>query len=282
MLYRTQDAQRALSPTAISIADYVINPYQGCDFNCVYCYAKLNSGYQKKKKRFGEDFVEIKPNFIALLDTELAAKKPKHVLLSSTTESYQHIDMKEGMTRRVLETLNAHDVSCTILTKSHHIVRDIDHLQKNNANEIYFTVNTFDDALRARLEPHASTMAQRYDAMKQLHTAGIRVIGHVGPCFPGITDHKKIFRDYHAICEKIEFESLNLKMAEKTTLMDIIRTECPESYAMIHEIYAAKESYEDYYHILQHDIICEADAHKIKVQFFFYPFNSFYENTTPY
>ncbi|MBN1492625.1 MAG: radical SAM protein [Candidatus Omnitrophica bacterium] len=282
MLYREQNAQRALSPTSITIADYVINPFVGCDFNCVYCYARLNSTYLKKKEKLGEDFVESKPNFLALLEKEISEKRPRHVLLGSTTEVYQHIEERTTVTRSILDILNKNNTSYTILTKSHRIVRDLDLIGASPDNEVYFTVNTLDDAVRQALEPAASSIHERKVAISALHANKIRVIVHAGPYIPGITDPRALVYEFAAMCPLIEFESLNLKMADRTTLLEKLKEHYPHAYNEVQLLYKSKEAYGDTYRIAEQQVTDIAAKRGIESRFFIYPYDSYYTNQIQY
>ena len=282
MLYTSQNAQRALSPTSITIADYVINPFVGCDFNCVYCYARLNSTYRKKRQRLGEDFVETKPNFLELLEKEIREKKPHHVLIGSTTEVYQHIEDRDSITRAIFELLNKNEITYTILTKSHRIVRDVDLIAVNPKNEVYFTMNWLDDQIRKTLEPSASCVHERRAALDLLHANTIRIIVHVGPYIPGLTDAEALINEYADLCTMIEFESLNLKMADKTALFSQLKEHYPRAFNEVQLLYKSQEAYDNYYHHLQQHVTDIATKRGVNVRFYIYPHDSYYTNQEQY
>jgi len=282
MIYREQNAQRALSPTAITIADYVINPFVGCDFNCVYCYAKLNSTYQKKRNKVGDDFVEAKANIIPLLKKELREKNPRHVLIGSTTDGYQHCEATTAVMRDILELLNNNDITYTILTKSHRIERDLDLIGKNPHNEVYFTVNSLNEHARLLLEPMASSIAERKKAIQAFHGNGIKVVLHAGPVIPGITEARSLMDEFMGMCSMIEFESLNLIMVDKVALMTRLKVHFPEAFTEVQLLYGSKQSYEYYYNAMQEEVIKIAAQNHIKARFFIYPYNSFYSNQLAY
>ena len=77
--------QKVLSLTQISLADYAINPYRGCSFGCLYCYSRENKNI-KKEAFFTR--LDAKINAPEVLERELKYKRPKRVLLGSTTECF--------------------------------------------------------------------------------------------------------------------------------------------------------------------------------------------------
>ena len=79
-----------------------INPYQGCEHGCIYCYARPTHAYLDLSP--GLDFetkLFAKPNAAALLRAELA--KPGYrcepIALGSNTDPYQPIEREWKITR---------------------------------------------------------------------------------------------------------------------------------------------------------------------------------------
>src|SRR5229473_4877855 len=106
-----------------------INPYQGCEHGCVYCYARPTHAYLDLSP--GLDFetkLFVKPNAVALLAAELA--KPGYVCdaiaLGTNTDPYQPIEREWKITRQIIELLAACNHPLTIVTKSALVERDID------------------------------------------------------------------------------------------------------------------------------------------------------------
>src|SRR5215831_16103529 len=106
-----------------------INPYQGCEHGCVYCYARPTHAYLDLSP--GIDFetkLYAKPDAAALLRAELA--KPGYrcdpIALGTNTDPYQPIEREWRVTRAVLEVLAEHEHPFTIVTKSALVERDID------------------------------------------------------------------------------------------------------------------------------------------------------------
>ena len=106
-----------------------INPYQGCEHGCIYCYARPSHAYLDLSP--GIDFetrLFAKPDAAALLRAELA--KPGYrcepIALGTNTDPYQPIEREWKVTRPILEVLAEHEHPFTIVTKSALVERDID------------------------------------------------------------------------------------------------------------------------------------------------------------
>ena len=92
------------------VSHYGMNLYRGCEHNCVYCDGRAERYYVDGV--FGEN-VTVKINAAEILGKELDQKrrrvklKPSYIMLGGGVgDSYQPIEEKYGLTRRILEILN--------------------------------------------------------------------------------------------------------------------------------------------------------------------------------
>ncbi len=171
-----------------------INPYQGCEHGCVYCYARPTHAYLDLSP--GLDFetkLFAKPNAAALLTAELA--KPGYVCdaiaMGTNTDPYQPIEREWKITRQILEVLSACGHPVSIVTKSALVERDIDLLAPmaaKNLARVYVSITTLDRDLARTLEPRAAAPHRRLAAVKALSEAGIPVGVMTAPIIPQLTD----------------------------------------------------------------------------------------------
>jgi len=125
-----------------------INPYQGCEHGCIYCYARPTHAYLDLSP--GLDFetkLFAKPNARELLLEELA--KPGYactaIAMGTNTDPYQPIEREWKITRRILEVLSACEHPVSIVTKSALVERDIDLLAPmaaKNMARVYISITT--------------------------------------------------------------------------------------------------------------------------------------------
>jgi DNA repair photolyase len=171
-----------------------INPYQGCEHGCVYCYARPTHAYLDLSP--GLDFetkLFAKPNAAAMLIEELA--KPGYVCdaiaMGTNTDPYQPIEREWKITRQILEVLSACEHPVSIVTKSALVERDIDLLAPmaaKNMARVYISITTLDRELARTLEPRAAAPHRRLAAVKALSEAGIPVGVMTAPIIPQLTD----------------------------------------------------------------------------------------------
>src|SRR5690242_17022793 len=182
--------------------DRSINPYQGCEHGCIYCYARPSHAYLDLSP--GLDFetrLFAKPNAAELLRAELS--RPGYVCdpiaLGSNTDPYQPIEREWKVTRSILEVLASCEHPFSIVTKSARVERDIDliaPMAAKNMARVFVSVTTLDHTLARTLEPRATAPRRRLQAIKALADAGIPVGVLVAPVIPQLND-----RDLEAILD---------------------------------------------------------------------------------
>jgi len=187
---------RCLSKRQMPFA-WTINPYRGCEFGCLYCYARYTHEFMEM--RDGLDFeqkIYIKQHAAGLLRHELRrVKADEAIALGTATDPYQPAERRYEITRGILEEFSRHrGFQLGIVTKSNLIVRDLELLQevaRSNRVTAHITVTTLDSDLARILEPRAPRPDLRMEAVRILSQAGLRVGVSCSPVVPGITDSPK-------------------------------------------------------------------------------------------
>jgi len=173
---------------------YSLNPYQGCEHGCVYCYARNSHEYWGFSA--GTDFeskIVIKKRAPELLRNLFSSKKwvPTPISLSGNTDCYQPIERKMGITRKILEVCLEYKNPVGIITKNALILRDLDILQelaKHHLVSVYTSITSMDEALRRKLEPRTSKYTDRIKIIETLSKNGIHTGVMNAPIIPGIND----------------------------------------------------------------------------------------------
>ncbi len=171
-----------------------VNPYRGCQHACIYCYARPTHEYLGFGA--GSDFetrLIVKPNAPELLDEAFRAPDwaGELVVMSGVTDCYQPLEAVWRLTRRCLEVCAAFHNSAGVVTKSYLVCRDADVLAELNrvASASVMLSIPFLDAATARLiEPGAPPPDRRFEAMRKLADAGVRVGIMTAPIIPGLND----------------------------------------------------------------------------------------------
>ena len=175
---------------------YSMNPYQGCEHGCIYCYARNSFEYWGYSA--GLDFeqkIMVKKNAPELLRKFLMNPKWEctPIALSGNTDCYQPAEKKFRITRKLLEVCLEFNQPVGIITKNAGILRDKDILSemaKKNLVSVLLSITSFDEELRRVMEPRTTTGKQRLKVIKELSETGVRTGVMLGPMIPGLNDHE--------------------------------------------------------------------------------------------
>jgi len=133
---------------------YSMNPYQGCEHGCVYCYARNTHEYWGFNA--GLDFeskIIVKKNASWLLEKFILHPEWNAVpiSLSGNTDCYQPMERKLRITRSILEVFGRYRHPVSIITKNSLVLRDLDiltDLAKDNLVHVYISITSLNEELR--------------------------------------------------------------------------------------------------------------------------------------
>ena len=180
-----------------------INPYQGCEHGCIYCYARPSHAYLDLSP--GLDF---ETKLFAKPDARgAAARGARQARLSLRPDRPRHEHRSVPADRARVEDHAAACSKCSpstthpfsIVTKSALVERDIDIIAPMAAKQmarVYLSITSLDGELARKLEPRAAAPHRRLQALQRLSEAGIPVGVMVAPIIPQLND-----RDLEAILQ---------------------------------------------------------------------------------
>jgi DNA repair photolyase len=199
---------------------YSLNPYQGCEHGCIYCYARNTHEYWGFSA--GLDFeskIIAKKNAASLLEKFILQPDWNGVpiSLSGNTDCYQPTERKLEITRRLLKVLAHYRHPVGIITKNALILRDLDlltDLAQDNLVHVYISITTLDESLRQVMEPRTASAIKRLQTVEKLSAAGIPVGIMNAPIIPGLNHHEipnivKAAADYGALAAGMTIVRLN-------------------------------------------------------------------------
>jgi DNA repair photolyase len=175
---------------------YSMNPYQGCEHGCIYCYAR--NAHQYWGFSAGSDFehkIIIKRNAPALFRKFLDNKnwQPAPISISGNTDCYQPAERKMGLTRQLLQIALEYNQPVAMITKNSLILRDTDvlsELAKRNLVCVFVSITGLDEKLRLVMEPRTATYKQRLRVISELSGAGVPAGVMNAPVIPGLNDQE--------------------------------------------------------------------------------------------
>ena len=180
--------------------DWTINPYRGCEFGCVYCYARYTHEFMELRDPLEfENRIFAKQWNPAQFREDLRRIDPREsTAIGTATDPYQPAERRYGLTRSILETMASEAGPgrrrIWVTTKSDLVSRDADVLAALTARghrvTVNVTVTTVDPELARRLEPRAPRPDLRLRAVSELARAGIAVGVSYAPVLPLINDRR--------------------------------------------------------------------------------------------
>lgn len=175
---------------------YSMNPYQGCEHGCIYCYARNTHEYWGYSA--GLDFerkILYKANAAELLEQKLKSRnwKPAGIMFSGNTDCYQPIEKKLEITREMLKVLLKLKHPASMITKNALILRDLDILKEMasmNLIHVNISITSLSEETRRTLEPRTASIKKRLETVKTLSENGIPVNVMMAPIIPAINNHE--------------------------------------------------------------------------------------------
>ena len=176
--------------------EYSMNPYQGCEHGCIYCYARnthefwgLSAGLDFEQK------ILVKKDAASLLESKLRSSKWKAetIVLSGNTDCYQPAEQEYKITRACLEVFLKYRHPVGIITKNSLILRDLDLLKKLSDDGLIgvnISLTSLSENTRRTLEPRTTTIKKRLETIAVLAENKIPVNAMLAPIIPGINSHE--------------------------------------------------------------------------------------------
>ncbi|NLV44182.1 MAG: radical SAM protein [Candidatus Hydrogenedentes bacterium] len=250
-----------LQKSRLPESPYCLNPYVGCTHRCRYCYARFMRRFTGHSEEEWGSFVDVKVNAPEVLARQLKRSQVTGpVLIGSVCDAYQPIENRYGITRACMELLVEHNVSFSVLTKSSLVTRDIDVLARGNEKvSVGISLPIHDEGFRKVFEPGTSTVQKRMDALKELHTHGIKTYVFIGPVLPDITDVESIVATVAPYADEIWGEAINLKCGNSSDLAEAY-TSCGFSQDWQHKVRS-----QEYWHAVETELTeaCKKSKRKL-------------------
>lgn len=217
--------------------NWSMNPYQGCEHGCVYCYARNSHEYWGYNA--GLDFetkIMVKKNAPALLEQALQQPRwqPEPIMLSGNTDCYQPAEKIYQITRKLLQVCLKYRQPVGVITKNALIQRDVDLLQKLAEQQLVrvcFSVTTLDEKLRRCLEPRTATATKKLQTIRLLAENNIPVQVMMAPIIPGLNS-EEIFQVAEATAQagarQLSYTTLRLNGALAPLFLNWLGQHYPE------------------------------------------------------
>ncbi len=194
-------------------AGLAANIYDGCTHGCVYCWAPKVR--YKTPEEFHETAIPRKDVLTKLAadcrNTRISREHP--VLLCFTGDPYPPEEEQNGVTREAIELLHGGGFSVEVLTKGgKRCQRDFDLLTARDA--VAATLTFVSEQKSREWEPFATPPAERFAALDEAHSKGIRTWASLEPVIDPEETYE-IIRQTHGFIDRYKVGTLNYHAAGK-------------------------------------------------------------------
>jgi len=162
---------------------WTCNPYLGCSYGCIYCYAMFLPQNRRPKEDWGR-WVQAKRNAVELAHKQAPKMAGQAVYLSSVTDPYLPAERSLFLTRGILEALAPHRPRLLVQTRGPLVVRDTDVLRRFDRVRVNVSIPTDSEEVRQVFEPKAPPLERRWQAAAEVRAAGLAVGLCLTPLLP--------------------------------------------------------------------------------------------------
>jgi DNA repair photolyase len=163
--------------------DWTCNPYVGCSYGCIYCYAMFLPQNRRPRDDWGKWF-QAKINALELARKQAPKIAGQAVYISSVTDPYLPAERGLRLTRGILEELIPYQPRLLIQTRGPLVVRDLDVLSRFHSLRVNMSIPTDSEEVRRAFEPKAPPLERRWQALAEVKAAGVATGICVTPMLP--------------------------------------------------------------------------------------------------
>ena len=206
---------------------YCIDPYQNCEFGCLYC----DSSFDKT--------IYIKKNAAEIFENELQTVEKGVIIVGSVHDPYQKAEQTYEITKNILKTIKKYDFPCHILTKSTLVLRDIDLISSMQCT-VTLSISSLDEHITNIFEKNVPTPKERLQTVKMLTEKDIKAGIALIPLLPYIVESElegivKTSSNWNA--QYILHKHLELKGEQKQLFNKEIRKHYPHLLSTYDNLY---------------------------------------------
>lgn len=206
---------------------YCIDPYQNCEFGCLYC----DSSFDKT--------IYVKKNAVETLENELQTVEKGVIIVGSVHDPYQKAEQKYEITKKILKTIKKYHFPCHILTKSTLVLRDISLLSSMNCM-VTISILSLNENVYRIFEENVPPSKERLQTIKTLANHGIKTGAALIPILPYIVEW-----DLEHITKSVKnnkahyllHKHLELKGEQKQLFINVIQKHYPHLLSTYDKLY---------------------------------------------
>lgn len=172
----------------------LINPYNGCTHDCVYCYAHALMGYFAlyREEKVITVFKDFDRQISAQLD-EISIASCGY--LSPVTDPFQPINKKYQLTEKIIKEFVDRNIPIEVITKNKISDKAINLMKQQKHSFGQVSIITLSEDLRKKLSPGSASIETLLNNLERLSENNIFAVCRIDPIIPYITDDKKDLKE---------------------------------------------------------------------------------------
>lgn len=172
----------------------LINPYNGCSIECLFCYARALPGYFQLFRNKGvitvcRDFDEVIARQLDSINVASCG------YLSPVTDPFQSVNDLYRISEKIIEVFVSRNIPVEFITKERVGDEVIDMLREQPHSFGQFSMITRDEKLRSSLMRGGATTDELCDSIARMAVAGIHTVCRIDPIIPFVTDDTRSLED---------------------------------------------------------------------------------------
>jgi DNA repair photolyase len=200
------------------LAEFAVNVGTKCGHGCRYCSSGSLLRCHESFRGCGENPYEfgysiVDPNMPHKVASDAARMRKRGMIqLCTTVDAWSPEAQKYDIGRKCLKAILAQsDWTVRILTKNAAIVNDFDLIEKYKDRVLVgltLTGTPSKTDVISAIEPNASPLHERFEAMRQAHRLGLRTYAMLCPIMPGIADGQSEINELIRFAKEIGAEEV--------------------------------------------------------------------------
>ncbi|MFW6172948.1 MAG: radical SAM protein [Elusimicrobiota bacterium] len=206
---------------------YCIDPYQNCDFGCLYCDSSIDKT------------IYVKTNASTILQKELKQVEKGVIIIGSVRDPYQKAEEKYGITKNLLKTIKKYHFPCHILTKSTLVLRNVNLLSDMRC-VITMSIVSLDKNIARIFEENAPLPKERMQTVKTLIQHSIKTGIALMPVLPFLAESNLqdvVKTASRCNAQHLLHKHLELKGDHRSVFMDTIKNNYPHLLSKYEGLY---------------------------------------------
>ncbi|MFQ6120479.1 MAG: radical SAM protein [Methanosarcinales archaeon] len=168
----------------------LINPYNGCSHNCVFCYAHALWGYFELFRKKG--VVTVFKDFDKVISKQLDKLSIASCgYISPTTDPFQPLNHKYKLTEKIIKEFVKRNIPVEFITKGKISNSAINLIKRQEHSFGQVSILTLDEEIRSNLRIGGASTEELIKNIERLSNNNIFAVCRIDPIVPYLTNKKE-------------------------------------------------------------------------------------------